>query len=104
MTGDSYLKATAYNTSLELAALAPSHIQAKTLNGTAFQPTISLRFKSDSLIIILKMQSLIYSKRCFGKDAATLWDNLPLTIKNCKTLSTFKKKVKTDLFITAYSM
>jgi hypothetical protein len=85
----------------------------KTLNGTApryleelvvpYQPTRSLRSESESLITVPKMQGVTYGNRCFGKAAATLWNNLPLTIRKCNTLSTFKKKVKTNLFLAAYS-
>ena len=83
----------------------------KTLNGTAlcyleelvvpYQPTRSLRSESDLLITVPKMPGMSYCKRCFGKAAATLWNNLPLTIRKSKTFSTFKK-VKPNLFLTAY--
>jgi len=58
----------------------------KTLQGTApqysvpYQPTRSLRSEA----------------------AATLWNNLPVTIRKCKNLDTFKKKIKTNLFISAF--
>ena len=81
----------------------------KAINGTASryleelvvpnQPTRSLRSESESLITV---QGVTYGNRCFGKAAATLWNNLPLTIRKCNTLSTFKK-VKIYLVLAAYS-
>jgi len=51
---------------------------------------------------------VIYGNRCFGKAAATLWNNLPVTIRKCKTLDTFKKKIKLiflfKLFLAEYIM
>ena len=44
----------------------------------------------------------MYNNRYFGKAAATLWNNFPVNIRKCKTLDAFKKKVKTNLFISAF--
>ena len=80
----------------------------KALNGCApqyleelavpYQPTRSLRYKSESLVMVPKMQGVTYSNRCFRKAAATLWNNLPLIFRKCKTLLTFKRKVKTIFY------
>ena len=68
-----------------------------------FVPYQPARDESESLITVLKMQGVPYGNRCFGKVTATLWNNLPLVIRKCKNFFTFKKKIKTNLFITAYS-
>ena len=46
-----------------------------------------------------RMQGVTYGNRCFGNGASTLWNNRPLNNWNCKTLATFKKKVKTLFFL-----
>ena len=100
--GDSYPGMTAYNASLvySLPWLPITHRSKyrilecayEALNGTVprhleelivpYQPVRSRRPQSGSLISVPKL-------RCFSKDAATLWINLPLNIKKCITLATF---------------
>ena len=68
----------------------------KTLNGTTpwyleelvvpYQPTRSLKSVSELLITISKMQGVTYGNRCFGKAAAILWNNFPLTIRGVKPI------------------
>jgi len=79
----------------------------KALQGTApqyleelvipYQPTRSLRSESGAFLAVPT-----YGNRCFRKAAATLWNNLPVTIRKCKTIDTFKKKIKTNLFVSAF--
>jgi len=47
-------------------------------------------------------RGVTYGNRCFRKAAATLWDNLPVTIRKCNTPDTFKEKIKTNLFVSAF--
>ena len=84
----------------------------KALQGTApqclteltvpYQPTGFLRSESGVFLAVLTTRGVTYGNRCFRKVAATLWNNLPVTIRKCKTLDTFKKKIKTNLFVSAF--
>jgi len=84
----------------------------KALQGTApqyleelvvpYQLTMSIRSESGAFLIIPTIPGVTYGNRCFRKVAVTLWNNLPVTIRMCKTLGTFKKKIKTNLFVSAF--
>ena len=65
-----------------------------------YQLTRSLR--SGVFLAVPKTRGVAYGNRCFRKAAATLWNNLPVTIRKCKTLDTFKKKIKTNLFVSPF--
>ena len=95
-TGDTYAKTAAYNDNGTVSR------NLEELD-VPYQPTRSIRSESDSLITVPKMQGVIYGNRCFGKAAATLWNDFPLTIRKYNILSTFKKRVKTNLFLAACS-
>ena len=62
---------------------------------TAYQRTRSMSLGSETL-------GVAYGDRGLRKAAATLWNNLPLTIKTCKTLNSVEKMGKTILFISPY--
>ena len=64
-----------------------------------YQLTRSLRSDSESLITVPKMQGVTYGNRCFGKAAVTLWNNLPLTIRKCNTLSGFNQSFSYSIYV-----
>ena len=80
----------------------------KALQGTApqyfvpYQPTRCLRSEFGSFLAVPTTRGVTYGNRCFRKAAATLWNNLPVTIRKCNTLDTFKKKIKTNIFVSAF--
>jgi hypothetical protein len=87
----------------------------KALQGTApqyleelvvpYQLTRSLRSESGAFLAVPTTRGVTYRNRCFRKDAVTLWNNVPVNIRKCKTLDTFKKKIKTNqLFLDEYIM
>ena len=67
-----------------------------------YQPTRSLRSESEAFLAIPTTRGVTYDNRCFRKAAASIWNNLPVTIRKCKTIDTFKKKIKTILFLSAF--
>ena len=69
----------------------------------AYQSTRSLISEPVTLLIIPRTRGLTYGNRFFRKAAATVWNKLAKNIRKCPTLNTFKKKVKTNLFISAFS-
>jgi len=70
--------------------------------GIPYQPAVSLRSESGAFLAVPTTRGVTYSNICFRKAAATLWNNLPVTIRKCKTLDTLKKKIKINLFVSAF--
>ena len=62
----------------------------------------SLRSNSNNVLVCPRTKSVRYGNRTFRSAAATLWNSLPLTIRQCNKLNEFKSKVKTHLFKKAY--
>jgi len=72
-----------------------------------YQPTRSLRFESGAFLAVQTTRVVTYGNRCFRKAAATLWNNVPVTSRKCKTFDTFKKKIffcLFQLFVDEYIM
>ena len=53
---------------------------------------------------ILQSRLEYFGKRSFAAAAPTLWNNLPLNIKQAPSVDIFKSRVKTHLFQLAYFM
>ena len=81
----------------------------KALNGMApsyicdllqvHHPNRNLRPPSRGLsLVVPAYQTQAYGARSFSVAAPTLWNSLPLDIKNAQSLSIFKKSLKTFLF------
>ena len=62
----------------------------------------ALRSNSNNVLLCPRTKSVKYGNRTFTYSASTLWNSLPLPIRQCKTVSDFKCKVKTHLFKIAY--
>jgi len=70
----------------------------KALQGTARQyleelvvpypPTRSIRSESGAFLVVPTTRRMTYGNRYFRKAAVTLWSNLPVTIRKCKTIDT----------------
>ena len=45
-----------------------------------------------------------YGARAFGSAGPRLWNELPLELRNCTSLTNFKSKLKTHLFREFYSI
>ena len=83
-----------------LHGTAPQYLEELVV---AYQPTRSLRSESETLLTVPRTRGVTHGNRCFRKAAATLWNKLPKNIRKCPTLNTFKKKVKTNLFMSAFN-
>jgi len=68
------------------------------------QTTRTLRSSSRSLLAVPKSRTATYGDRNFKVAAASLWNELPESVKNAETLSVFRKRLKTFLFQQAYSV
>ena len=75
--------------------LAPLYLQELIQE---YMPTRNLRSSSKLNLVSATVSTLRYSHCSFSKAAAVLWNNLPMHVKNCKTLCQFKSSLKTPLF------
>ena len=67
-----------------------------------YTPTRPLRSADQLLLNVPRTKSKLRGGRCFSVAAPTLWNNLPLHIRQAATLSAFKSLLKTHLFSLAY--
>jgi hypothetical protein len=70
---------------------------------SSYQPMHSLRSCDQCLLTIPKTKLKYYGDRSFSKCAPLLWNQLPLVIRQCKTVDSFKKVLKTHLFKAAHN-
>ena len=67
------------------------------------QNDISLRSNDLRMLVMpSKVPDSRYGNRCFKLAAPTLWNSLPVNIRQCESLYSFKKHLKTFLFKCAY--
>ncbi len=62
-----------------------------------YTPKINLRSSHDFQLKDQRVQK-VYGERAFAIAGPRLWNTLPLTIKNCATVSSFKTAIKTHFF------
>jgi hypothetical protein len=67
-----------------------------------YKPSKSLRSADKLLLCELKINLQSYGNRSFSSVAPRLWNDLPMDIKQCKTVDSFKQKLKCHLFKIAY--
>ena len=69
---------------------------------TPYAPTRSLRSAAHRSLTIPRYNLERYGRRAFSVAGPSLWNNLPLTIREAGTLTTFKSMLKTHLFRIAF--
>ena len=57
-----------------------------------------LRSSGNSLLTVPRTRLKNYGDKAFAKAAPELWNNLPIDIRSCNSVNSFKKKLKTHLF------
>ena len=67
-----------------------------------YQPQRTLRSSSQLLLEVPRTRLTNYGRRSFSHAAPTLWNDLPVSLRNIETLGAFKSNLKTYLFRTAY--
>ena len=82
-----------------LHGLAPSYI-ADLLE--SYKPTRALRSCDLQLLKQPKTKLKTYGDRAFCQAAPTLWNELPVNLRQCNTLHTFKRQLKSVLFKRAF--
>ena len=85
----------------------------KALNGMApefisnlvhlYAPTRALRSSSQYRLIVPSSATKFYGDRSFAHAAASLWNNLPIYIRQASSVSMFKSQLKTHLFIQRFN-
>ena len=81
--------------------LAPEYI-SELLN--QYNPPRALRSANKNLLIVPKTLNKIYGDRAFYAAAPKLWNNLPQTIRDCNSITSFKSNLKTHLFRKHYKL
>jgi len=90
----------------------------KTLNGTApeylrdlLMPylamdslTRNLQTLDESLMLDVPRTSTVLGSRSFSVFAPTMWNTLPVELRNCTSIDCFKKNLKTHLFKEVYNI
>ena len=73
-----------------LSVAIVQHLILYTKLVVAYHSKRNPRSKSKTLLTLLGKRGGTYHMRCFGKTAATLWNNHPDNSRKCKTLDAFK--------------
>jgi len=84
----------------------------KALNGHApdylsklvsvYQPARPLRSGTKLLLTIPRSHTAMYSRRSYTLVAPVLWNSLPESVRAAETVTSFKRRLKTHLFISVY--
>lgn len=83
-----------------LHGLAPSYLTELI---ETYTPARSLRSQSKHLLLVPHTRLKSFGDRAFAKAAPVLWNSLPLHIRTCDSLPSFKSLLKTYLFQRAYT-
>jgi len=67
-----------------------------------YTPSRALRSSSSISLLVPRIRLTTMGARSFSYAAPRLWNSLPLDIRNSECLLTFKKRLKTYLFIQAF--
>uniref|UniRef100_A0A3Q3K2M1 Reverse transcriptase domain-containing protein n=1 Tax=Monopterus albus TaxID=43700 RepID=A0A3Q3K2M1_MONAL len=68
-----------------------------------YHPNRALRSQSAGLLVVPRVHRSRMGGRAFSYQAPLLWNQLPVSVREADTLSTFKIRLKTFLFDKAYS-
>ena len=63
-----------------------------------YTPDRNLRSKNKDLFVIPKRSTKFYGERTFAYNAPTLWNNVPLNLRQITNINKFKTALKTHLF------
>ena len=84
-----------------LNGLAPAYMRELLI---PYSPKRTLRSTENHLLTPPRSRLEYFGKRSFAAAAPTLWNNLPLNIKQAPSVDIFKSRIKTHLFQLAYFM
>nr|XP_022297089.1 uncharacterized protein LOC111106637 isoform X5 [Crassostrea virginica] len=81
--------------------LAPGYLTELVI---PYNPTRVLRSVTANLLTVPSVRTKTYGERRFDKAASTLWNNLPIQLRNAKNIECFKRLLKTHFFRQAYDL
>jgi hypothetical protein len=67
-----------------------------------YQPARNLRFQNSKQLVVPKSRTVRYGDQRFSSVAPKLWNALPVTIRDDKSLDVFKRSLKTNFFVKIY--
>jgi hypothetical protein len=70
---------------------------------TNYEQCRQLRSSSQELLRVSRTKTVLAS-RAFAYSAVAVWNGLPLCIRDCATVDTFRRHLKTFLFNTAFAV
>ena len=65
---------------------------------TKYSPSRSLRSSNSNIIVTKSAKYKKYGERAISVNATEVWNSLPLELKNCTCIESFKRNLKTYLF------
>ena len=80
--------------------LAPSYLNDMCMPVALIHTRSRAAVRGD--LVVPRWKSAGYGKRGFQHSAPTVWNSLPTDVRTCQSLQTFKSKLKTFLFRSAY--
>ena len=66
---------------------------------SVYTPTRTLRSMSDKTLLTIPRSALVVGDKSFSVSASRQWNSLPLSLRECHSLDTFKKHLKTFFFL-----
>ena len=83
--------------------IGPAYLQQLIVKHQARREGLRSGSEQQDLLVIPRTHSRIFADRSFAVAAPVLWNALPNNIRTCGDLLTFKKKLKTHLFLQAFN-
>ena len=82
-----------------LNGIGPEYLKNKLVE---YRPSRNLRSAASDLLVVPKTRCSTMGDRAFSVFAPRMWNRLPLSIRQSKTVSHFKSQLKTHLFKMSY--
>ena len=67
-----------------------------------YRPSRTLRSQNTMTLVVPKMKTVMYGNRTFRYSAPCQWNTLPVELRKCENLVTFKKRLKTHFVLVHY--
>ena len=84
-----------------IKGIAPEYMSSMIM---LYHPNRALRSAENITLVMPRVKSATYGERQFKNLAAKLWNSLPAQICQARTLGTFKKHLKSHLFVQEFGV
>ena len=68
-----------------------------------YVPNRQLRSSSDTRTLVQPIARNSFGKRAFVNSAPALWNTMPYSLRHCQTVESFKRQLKTYLFVQCFN-